>query len=177
MNAQDAGASTEDNGKGRALRIMRHKVLLPAAFLACLGTAGVPLSSSAKALETKSADPIEQAYQVLGTPYRYGGKSPATGFDCSGLVTHVFEQSLGISLPHNASAQSRLGIRVRLAELAPGDLVFYNTRRRPYSHVGIYIGDDKFIHAPRSGSAVRVESMKTAYWTKRYNGSRRIAVF
>ena len=167
-------ASTADNDEGGALRIMRHNFLLPAAFLACLGAAGVPLSSCAKSIETQSADPIEQAYQVLGTPYRYGGKSPATGFDCSGLVTHVFEQSLGIALPHNASAQSKLGTRVRLTELEPGDLVFYNTRRRPYSHVGIYVGDDKFIHAPKPGSAVRVESMKTAYWVKRYNGGRRL---
>jgi cell wall-associated NlpC family hydrolase len=153
---------------------MRHNILFLSAFIACLGTAGVPLSCAAKSMEANAADPIEQAYQVLGTPYRYGGKSPATGFDCSGLVTHVFEQSLGIALPHSASAQSKLGTRIRLDELAPGDLVFYNTRRRPYSHVGIYVGDDKFIHAPKPGSSVRVESMKTAYWMKRYNGSRRL---
>jgi cell wall-associated NlpC family hydrolase len=153
---------------------MRHNILVLSAFIACLWATGMPTSSWAKSTETKTADPIEQAYQVLGTPYRYGGKSPATGFDCSGLVTHVFGQSLGLELPHNASAQSKLGTRVRLAELAPGDLVFYNTRRRPYSHVGIYVGDDKFIHAPKPGSSVRVESMKTAYWVKRYNGSRRL---
>ena len=154
---------------------MRHIFLDLAAFLVCLA-AIAPASARATVLETQSADPVAHAYQAVGIRYRYGGNSPSTGFDCSGLIAHVFEQSLGLALPHNARAQSSLGVRVALSALAPGDLVFYNTRRSPYSHVGIYVGGDKFIHAPRPGSAVRVESMKTAYWIKRYNGSRRVQV-
>jgi cell wall-associated NlpC family hydrolase len=122
-----------------------------------------------------AARPVAQAFQALGTRYRYGGSSPATGFDCSGLVSHVFEEAWGVALPHSVREQSELGTRIKRAELAPGDLVFYNTRGSPYSHVGIYVGEDKFIHAPRPGATVRVESMKSGYWTKRYNGGRRIA--
>jgi cell wall-associated NlpC family hydrolase len=152
---------------------MRHIFLVLAVFLACLA-AIAPAPARATVPEAQSTDLVAHAYQAVGIRYRYGGNSPSTGFDCSGLIAHVFEQSLGLALPHNARAQSSLGVRVSLSALVPGDLVFYNTRRSPYSHVGIYVGDDKFIHAPKPGSAVRVESMKTAYWMKRYNGSRRL---
>jgi len=96
------------------------------------------------------------------------------GFDCSGLVAHVYEEAYGIRLPRTVSAQSETGLSVGAKELEPGDLVFYDTLGRPYSHVGIYLGDGKFVHAPKTGSAVRVESLKSAYWTKRFNGARRI---
>ena len=95
-------------------------------------------------------------------------------FDCSGLVAHVYQEAFGIRLPHNTLAQSKVGIPVERRELAPGDLVFYNTLNRPYSHVGIYLGDGRFVHAPKSGAQVRVESMQTRYWAERYNGARRI---
>jgi cell wall-associated NlpC family hydrolase len=155
---------------------MGHNVLFLGAFLACLGVASAPARASATAIETQSADPVAHAYRALGTRYRYGGNSPVTGFDCSGLVVHVYEQAWGLSLPRKASEQSRAGLPVRRADLAPGDLVFYNTRNQPYSHVGIYVGGGRFIHAPRPGSKVRMESMRSAYWMKRYNGSRRIAL-
>src|SRR5712672_1278905 len=156
----------------KASGIMGHNVLFLSAFL---GFSAPAFPSSAAELESGIASPVAQAFQTLGTRYRYGGSSPATGFDCSGLIAHVFEQAWGVSLPHSVRAQSQLGVRIRRAELAPGDLVFYNTRGSPYSHVGIYVGEDRFIHAPRPGGAVRVESMKIGYWAKRYNGSRRIA--
>jgi cell wall-associated NlpC family hydrolase len=110
----------------------------------------------------------------VGVQYRYGGRSPETGFDCSGLVTHVFERAWGVLLPPGTRALSKVGTPVRLKELAPGDLVFYNTRSRPYSHVGIYIGDGRFLHAPRTGARVRVESVHTSYWRTRFNGARRL---
>lgn len=118
--------------------------------------------------------PSAYALAALGTPYHYGGRSPQTGFDCSGLVAHVFEQAWGLPLPHNARAQSRLGRPVRLGDLAPGDLVFYNTRRRAYSHVGIYVGDGRFVHAPKHGSRVRMESIHSPYWRARFDGARRL---
>ena len=118
--------------------------------------------------------PGAQAMQVLGTKYRFGGRSPETGFDCSGLVTHVFERAWGVLLPAGTEALSKVGAPVkRLKELEPGDLVFYNTRSRPFSHVGIYLGEGRFVHAPRPGAQVRVESL-TPYWQKRFNGARRL---
>jgi cell wall-associated NlpC family hydrolase len=114
------------------------------------------------------------ALMALGVDYRSGGRSAATGFDCSGLVAHVYEEAYGIRLPRSVRAQSETGLSVSAKELEPGDLVFYDTLGQPYSHVGIYLGDGKFVHAPKSGSTVRVESLKSAYWTKRFNGARRI---
>ncbi|MBM3367259.1 MAG: NlpC/P60 family protein [Betaproteobacteria bacterium] len=120
------------------------------------------------------AEALLQVLLALGIDYRPGGNSPATGFDCSGLVAHVFREAYGIRLPQNARAQSDAGGPVSLAQLQAGDLVFYNTLKRPFSHVGIYIGDGKFVHAPKSGAQVRVESIRAAYWRERFNGARRI---
>jgi len=115
-----------------------------------------------------------QALAHLGTPYRAGGLSPRTGFDCSGLVAYVYRQGAGLALPRNTSDLSRLGEPVERAALRAGDLVFYNTQRREYSHVGIYLGEDRFIHAPASGGEVRVEDLRAGYWMRRYDGARRI---
>ena len=116
-----------------------------------------------------------QVLTSLGIDYRNAGHSPESGFDCSGLVAHVYQEAFGIRLPRNALGQSELGSRIERAELEPGDLVFYNTLRRPYSHVGIYLGDGRFVHAPKTGAKVRVERMDNRYWTERFNGARRIA--
>lgn len=121
------------------------------------------------------ATPTHEAVRMVGTQYHWGGRSPETGFDCSGLVAHVFEQAWGLDLPHNAHAQSKAGKPVRFADLRPGDLVFYNTRNRPYSHVGIYLGEGRFVHAPRRGARVRIESVHTRYWRSRFNGARRLS--
>lgn len=114
------------------------------------------------------------AMSLIGTPYRYGGNSPLTGMDCSGFVRYVYKESLSTTLPRRAAEMSRVGQYVGRDELKPGDLVFYNTMRRPNSHVGIYLGDDKFIHSPRSGQRVRINSMNETYWRGRFNGARRI---
>jgi cell wall-associated NlpC family hydrolase len=120
------------------------------------------------------SEALLQALLALGLDYRYGGNSPVTGFDCSGLVAHVYLEAWNIRLPRNTGAQSKVGTPVSLAELQAGDLVFYDTLKRPYSHVGIYLGDGKFVHAPKSGAQVRVESIRSAYWSQRYNGARRV---
>ena len=120
------------------------------------------------------AETLLQALLAIGIDYRQGGKSPTTGFDCSGLVAHVYQEAWGISLPPTSVGQSRIGVPVSLAELQAGDLVFYDTLQRPYSHVGIYLGGGKFVHAPKSGAQVRVESLQSSYWTPRFNGARRI---
>jgi cell wall-associated NlpC family hydrolase len=115
-----------------------------------------------------------QALAYLGTPYRTGGLSPQTGFDCSGLVAYVYREGAGMALPRNTFDLSLFGQAVERSALRPGDLVFYNTQRREYSHVGIYLGEDRFIHAPTSGGEVRVESLRADYWVRRYNGARRV---
>lgn len=114
------------------------------------------------------------AMSLEGTKYKYGGSSPETGFDCSGFVNYVYNQAANLKLPRTSRGISRVGQSVNKTELAPGDLVFFNTSRRAFSHVGIYVGDGKFIHAPRTGSFVRVESMHTSYWKKRFNGAKRL---
>jgi len=115
-----------------------------------------------------------QALAHMGTPYRLGGASPRTGFDCSGLVAYVYREGAGLALPRNTLDLSRLGEPVEPDALRPGDLVFYDTQRRAYSHVGIYLGENRFIHAPASGSAVRVENLRADYWVRRYSGARRV---
>ena len=123
----------------------------------------------------RASDMVLSAMNFLGVPYRRGGSSAETGFDCSGFTRHIFEMSLGLVLPHRADDQAKLSslVPIKKDELKPGDLVFFNTMRRTFSHVGIYVGDGKFIHAPRSGTKVRVEDMREAYWAKRYTGARR----
>lgn len=117
---------------------------------------------------------VSEALNYLGIRYRFGGSTPDTGFDCSGLVAYSAERSLGLKLPRNAAEIAQQGVSVAKNELKAGDLVFFNTMGRRYSHVGIYLGDDRFVHSPSAGGVVRVESMTMAYWTKRYNGARRL---
>lgn len=126
--------------------------------------------------EFESAAPLAKtALNMLGIKYRFGGDAPSTGFDCSGLVAYAAEKSLGLKLPRQSRLIAQQGESVEIDELQQGDLVFFNTRGHRNSHVGIYLGDSKFVHAPRSGSVVRIESMDIAYWRKRYNGARRLA--
>ena len=135
-----------------------------------------PSSSTAKAdISTPPKTIAATAMKFLGVKYRYGGGSPNTGFDCSGLVVYAAEKSLGLKLPRQSASIAKQGESVKRSELQQGDLVFFNTRGHRFSHVGIYLGDQKFVHAPRSGSVVRIESMDVAYWRKRYNGARRLA--
>jgi cell wall-associated NlpC family hydrolase len=134
----------------------------------------IPQSSASVAYLEHMRDVIFYALSMVGINYRWGGSSPQTGFDCSGLVNHVFRHIAGLVLPHDSYAMARLGKPVALDDLRPGDLVFFNTMRRPFSHVGIYLGDRRFVHAPTAGKTVRVVDMTEAYWAKRYNGARRI---
>lgn len=115
------------------------------------------------------------ALKFLGVKYRMGGDTPNTGFDCSGLVSYAAEKSLGLKLPRQSVEMAQEGESVKLNELRKGDLVFFNTRGFRNSHVGIYLGNQQFVHAPRKGAVVRVESMDITYWKKRYNGARRLA--
>jgi len=117
---------------------------------------------------------LMSALALSGTPYKFGGASPETGFDCSGFVRYVFNQAANLTLPHGARAISQLGKSIPVDQLQPGDLVFFNTLKKAFSHVGIYIGEGRFIHAPSSGGGVHVVDMNSAYWAKRFNGARRL---
>ncbi len=138
-----------------------------------------PVTDLAHQVRDKAANVASElvlsAMNFLGVPYKRGGQSSETGFDCSGFTRHVFENSVGLILPRRASEQANSPdlVAVKRAELKPGDLVFFNTLRHTFSHVGIYIGDNKFIHSPRAGGEVRVEDMRVSYWQKRFDGARR----
>lgn len=137
----------------------------------------VPSAAPVSFVDRASAtaqDAIDQAMDLLGIRYRRGGSSPESGFDCSGFVSHVFQEALGLVLPRSSKEMSNSGQVVAREDLRPGDLVFFNTMRKAFSHVGIYLGDNQFVHAPRSGGRVRIEDLSQSYWTKRFNGARRI---
>jgi len=122
----------------------------------------------------QASDLISNAMQLLGVRYHRGGTSEDSGFDCSGFVRAMYEKTVGLVLPHNAREQAAVTEKVDPNELQPGDLVFFNTMKHAFSHVGIYLGDGKFIHSPRTGSAIRIEDMREAYWVRRFNGARRV---
>lgn len=122
----------------------------------------------------KAGDVVVGALNMIGVRYRWGGSSPDSGLDCSGFVRYVFQDTLGMALPRRAEEMSRVGEKVRMADLKPGDLVFFNTMRRTFSHVGIYIGGNKFVHSPSTGSTIRVDDLDDGYWEKRFTGARRI---
>ena len=123
----------------------------------------------------RTSDLVVTAMGFLGVPYRRGGNSVETGFDCSGLVRAIYGQTIGLVLPRRADEQAQATQTIEKKDLQPGDLVFFNTMRRAFSHVGVYIGEGKFIHAPRTGATVRVENMQTSYWKMRFDGARRVS--
>ncbi len=153
------------------LQLLHDRGLLPPA---------VAENSQALVRQVRDAasDLVISAMNFLGVPYRRGGNSPDQGFDCSGFTRHIFERSLGLVLPRRADQQAHEAglLAIDRDELKPGDLVFFDTMRRAFSHVGIYVGEGKFIHSPRSGAHVRVEDMRAAYWSRRFNGARRAVV-
>jgi cell wall-associated NlpC family hydrolase len=136
--------------------------------------AGQQLQQTSQTVTTKASKLVVNALGFLGVPYRRGGASAATGFDCSGFVKSVYEETVGLVLPRVAAQQAADTEKISSADLKPGDLVFFNTMRRTFSHVGIYIGDGKFVHSPKSGQEVRIESMSVAYWARRFTGARRV---
>lgn len=124
--------------------------------------------------QDKAQEVLINALSLTGIKYKYGGNSPATGFDCSGFVRYVFHNAANLTLPPTARAIAQIGKSVKRDELQPGDLVFFNTLKKAFSHVGIYLGDNKFIHAPRTGKTVQVDSMQNSYWASRFEGAQRL---
>jgi cell wall-associated NlpC family hydrolase len=166
-----------------SIRSGLRKLLIALAALAPLATGARAQSvewtlpeppPTAVSAAAAGADLALQALTFVGVPYRFGGDDPARGFDCSGLVRHVARSVLGVELPRSAEAIARVGQRIDDAALQGGDLVFFNTRGRRYSHVGVYIGDGRFVHAPARNGLVRVEAIADRYWRSRFNGARRL---
>ena len=153
------------------MKLLQDKGLLDKSLLGASREA--PLVQSVR---DAASDLVLTAMNFIGVRYRSGGTSEDTGFDCSGFTRHIFERSIGLLLPRRADEQASAPglLRIDQQDLRPGDLVFFNTLRRTFSHVGIYVGDGKFIHSPRSGSSVRIEDMRMAYWQQRFNGARRV---
>jgi cell wall-associated NlpC family hydrolase len=139
-----------------------------------LGQMRDTVASGAVTVGHGASNLVVTAMGFLGVPYRRGGASLDTGFDCSGFVKAMYEQTVGLILPRRANEQAAATQRIEKHELQPGDLVFFNTLRRAFSHVGIYVGDGKFIHSPKPGAQVRVEHMGGPYWAARFDGARRV---
>ena len=161
-------AAPEAPAGDAVVQLLQDKGLLPTA-------AQMEASPLVQQMRDTASDLVMQAMNFLGVPYRRGGNTADQGFDCSGFTRYVFQNSIGLVLPRRADEQAKSNslLNVKREELKPGDLVFFNTMRRAFSHVGIYVGEGKFIHAPRAGGEVRVEDMRQAYWSKRFNGARR----
>ena len=137
---------------------------------------GANLQTVGHSVASNTSSLINTAMGMIGIPYRFGGTSAETGFDCSGFVRAIYQDTVGHLLPRRADEQAKGTQKIDKKELKPGDLVFFNTMRRTFSHVGIYVGNGQFIHSPSKGKTVRVESMNTSYWAKRFNGARRVDV-
>lgn len=157
-SSDDIDRLVTDKGLLTRLEDVRHKV-----------------ADKAHTVAGQASELVVNAMGFLGVPYKRGGTSAETGFDCSGFVRAMYQQTVGLLLPRSADQQAAATQTIDKKELQPGDLVFFNTMRRSFSHVGIYVGDGKFIHAPRSGAEVRVEDMSISYWARRFNGARRVA--
>ncbi len=149
---------------------------------ACASSPPARYAGSARAPRPVIADPSAgteeisiQAMSLVGTPYRYGGNTPDSGFDCSGLVRYVVARAANVNLPRTTEAMGVRGAPLERSQVAAGDLVFFNTTGRPNSHVGIYVGQNRFVHAPSTGGTVRLEDMSKSYWASRYNGARRVS--
>jgi len=132
------------------------------------------ISDAGNQLQNQASDLVVGAMGFLGVPYKRGGNNADMGFDCSGFVKAMFEQTVGLVLPRSAAQQAAATQTIDRSELRPGDLVFFNTMRQAFSHVGIYVGNGKFIHSPKPGAEVRVEDMGMAYWARRFDGARRV---
>ena len=155
-------------------QLIAEKGLDHGRLMAQLQQARQSVADRAGAVTKKASDLVATALGFLGVPYRWGGNDAETGFDCSGFVRSIYAQTIGLMLPRRSDEQAAATQAIDRSELEPGDLVFFNTMRRAFSHVGIYMGEGKFIHAPREGAVVRVEELDGGYWNVRFNGARRV---
>lgn len=147
-------------------------LLLGAALSGCAGTPEPGPGVAVRASDETARKAVDHAREMIGKPYRYGGDTPA-GFDCSGLVRYSYGRA-GISLPRATGAQRQSTVLISARNLRAGDLLFFDQEGKKASHVGIYLGDGRFVHAPSSGGQVRTDSLDAAYWKKHFVEARRI---
>ena len=150
-------------------------VARPASSKAHRQAPGKIATASLAAANKQSSTVLSRAVNVLGTPYRWGGSSPSKGFDCSGLVKYAFNDVSAVDLPRTSSEMaSGHGQKVERKDLKPGDLLFFNIKSRKVNHVAIYLGNDRFIHAPRRGKSVTIDTLKKPYWQSHYVVAKRV---
>ncbi|GAB4167624.1 MAG: hypothetical protein OHK0026_12730 [Rhodocyclaceae bacterium] len=158
------------------MHVVRRKSAIAALLAAMLGACSVapPGAPTAPAAASRAAaaEVVLFSLGLIDSGYRFGGDNPEAGLDCSGLVGYVYERTLGLRLPHDAARIAKSARPVAREALQPGDLVFFNTLDRPFSHVGIYIGDERFIHAPASRGRVRIDSLRNRYYASRFESAR-----
>lgn len=130
------------------------------------------IAQRAARVSERANDVVLYAVGLIGTGYRFGGKNPEAGLDCSGMVSFVFDQAAGVKVSGSAADIARSGKAVPRDDLRPGDLVFFNTRNAAFSHVGIYIGDERFVHAPSTNGRVRIDRLSDRYYAQRYEAAR-----
>ena len=159
-------AAPADQGQDQLASFMSERGLL--------SQLGNQIEQVRQSVAARSSEIAVTAMGFLGVPYRRGGTTVEGGFDCSGFVRAMYQQTVGLLLPRRADQQAAATQVIDRKDLQPGDLVFFNTMRRAFSHVGIYIGDNKFIHSPKPGAEVRVEDMRISYWQRRFDGARRV---
>ena len=154
-------------------------VILLATLAGCGGAPTAPTDSASAGTATRRPEVSERGQEVMlfalgliDTGYRFGGKNPSAGLDCSGMVSYVFDKAIGYRVSGSAADIARQGRPINRDDLRPGDLVFFNTRNAPFSHVGLYIGDDRFIHAPSTNGRVRIDLLSTKYYAQRYDAAR-----
>ena len=160
----------------------RAGIIMISALLALLAACGSPARREPAAVATipQAARPsvpqgnevVLYALGLIDTGYRFGGKNPEAGLDCSGMVSYIYQQALGMGIKGSAADIARRGRSVARNELRPGDLVFFNTRNAAFSHVGIYIGDERFVHAPATNGSVRIDRLSNRYYAQRYEAAR-----
>jgi cell wall-associated NlpC family hydrolase len=161
-----AYAQSDSNGRDDMAGFLAEKGLV--------AKIGGQVTQAGRVVSDRASDLVVNAMGFLGVPYKRGGNSFEQGFDCSGFVKAMYEQTIGLALPRRSVEQAAATQPIDKSELQPGDLVFFNTLKSAFSHVGIYVGDNKFIHSPRTGSVVRVEDMRVNYWSSRFDGARRV---
>ena len=147
------------------------RILFLAGVLAFSGCASTPPSASSGSTKNPADQAAAYAQTMIGKPYKYGGSTPK-GFDCSGLVLYSYKQA-GVALPHSTEKQRSTSRRIKVAELRPGDLLFFHQEGKKYGHVAIYAGNGKFVHAPSSGKSVRTDRLDNPYWKKHLSEARR----
>lgn len=148
--------------------------IIPLILVLLVSACATPVRTPERVSDARMNEVALYAMSLADTPYRYGGDSREDGFDCSGFVQYVYLNTTGTKLPRTSAEMGRTGRRLDKSELRPGDLVFFNTRRKAYSHVGIYVGENRFVHSPSSGKSITVTDMDSRYWRARYDGARRV---